>query len=120
MSQPSAGQWQSVTTDELEATIPVNDTVSNAVDLKGTFLCGLVFPSTFDGTQLRFQVSNDGTTFQNYYNTSGTLITMTCAASTTVGIVPSDFAMWRYIKLVSVTTQTTTSTVIGLVTRPIG
>lgn len=120
MSQPSAAQWQSVTTSALTATIPVNDTVSGAVDLKGTFLCGLIFPSTFDGTQLRFKVSNDGTTFQDYYNTSGTFLTITCAAGITVGIVPSDFAMWRYIKLVSATTQTTTSSVIGLVTRPIG
>lgn len=119
MAQPLSSQWGSVTTSGNSVTIPVNDTTSNAIDLQGTFLVGLIFPSTFDGTQLRFKVSNDGTTYQDYYNTSGTLITLTCGASRTVGIVPSDFAGFRYLQLVSVTTQTTTSTVIGLVTRPL-
>ena len=119
MSQPSSSQWQSVTTSDKSVTISTGQTVSSAADLQGTFLTGLNIPTEFDGTQITFKVSNDGVNFGNYRNTSNTLITMTVTAGDSVGIVPSDFASWRYIKIVSVTTQTTTDTVIGLVTRPL-
>lgn len=119
MTQPSSSDWQSITTSDNSVTIPVNDTVSNAKDLQGTFLCALNIPSTFDGSQLQFLVSNDGENFRAYRNVLNQLYTITVTAGDAVGIFPADFAMWRYIKLVSVTTQTTTSTIIGLVTRPI-
>lgn len=119
MSQPPATQWQSVTTADLNATIVAGQTVSNAIDLEGTFLTGLIIPSNFDGSQLQFQTSRDGISFGNYRNTSNDIVTITVTAGDNFGIVPSDFASWRYLKLVCVTTQTTTNTIIGLVTRPL-
>lgn len=121
MTQPSPSNWQSQTTDSLNATIAASQTVSDAIDLLGTFLVGLIIPANFDGTQVQFEGSRDGTNFVPLYNTSGSRLTVTVTAATLTGvsICPQDFAMWRYIKLVSVTTQATTSSVIGLVTRPL-
>ena len=119
MSQPSSSQWQSVTTSDNSATIAVGQTTSNAVDLQGTSLTGLNIPANFSGTQLTFQVSNDGVNFGNYRNTSNALITITVTPGSAIGIVPSDFASWRYIKFISGTTQATTNAIIGLATRPL-
>jgi hypothetical protein len=120
MSQVNSGQFTNfVATNNLTATITVGQTVSGAVDLSATFLTALIIPANFDGTQITFQVSNDGTSFYAYRNTSNTIVTVTVTPDSAMGIVPSDFASWRYIKIVSVTTQTTTDTVIGLVTRPL-
>lgn len=119
MTQPKAAQWQSVTTDDLDATIPASGTVSNAIDLQGTFLVGLIIPANFDGTQLKFKGSRDGNTFYTLNNTAGDDLIATVVAGQATSIVPQDFSMWRYIQLVSVTTQTTTDTIIGLVTRPL-
>ena len=115
-----SGQFNNfVVTNNLTATIAVGQTVSGAVDLSATFLTALIIPANFDGSQITFEVSNDGTNFYAYRNTSNTVIIATVTAGSAMGIVPSDFASWRYIKIVSVTTQTTTDTVIGLVTRPL-
>jgi hypothetical protein len=119
MTQPKAAQWQSVTTDDLDATIATGQTVSNAIDLQGTFLVGLIIPANFDGTQLQWEVSRDGITFYEDYNAAGTRMTATVTPGKACSFSAQDFAMWRFIKLVSVTTQATTDTIIGLVTRPL-
>ncbi len=129
MSQPPKTQFASVTTADVNATIVVSGTTSGALDLVGTFLVGLIVPDNFDGTQIQFLGSRSGDidsvggleSYVPIYNASGTRLTVTATAATLTGIAltPSDFAMWRFIKLVSVTTQTVTPTVIGLVTRPI-
>lgn len=126
MGQPSPDQWQSTTTSALTATIASGQTVSQAIDLQGTFLTGLVVPANFDGTQIQFLASRDGTdtglgAYAPYYNAAGTRVTIVVTAATLsfIGLSPQDFSSIRYLKLVSVTTQTTTPTVIGLVTRPL-
>lgn len=117
----SSTQFQPELTSDLDATIVVAATKSNAIDLSGTYLVGLIIPANFDGTQLQFEGSRDGTTFVPLYNSGGTrqTITVTAATLTGISIAPTDFSMWRFLKLVAVTTQMTTDTVIGLVTRPL-
>ena len=95
------------------ATIAVNDTVSDAVDFRAYSMCGFSLPSTFDGTELSFQVSYDGATYQALYDTAGALVTVTCAASQCAD-APTQLAPWNYFKVVSTTTQTTTSTAIAV------
>lgn len=119
MTQPKASNWQSITTDNLNATIATGETVSDAIDLQGTFLVGLIIPANFDGTQLKFKGSRDGENFYTLNNTAGNDLIATVVAGQATSIAPQDFAMWRFIQLVSVTTQTTTDTIIGLVTRPL-
>lgn len=114
-----AKRFLQVTTDDLTATIEVGETVSEAIDLHGTFLCGLEIPANFDGSEITFQTSRDGSTYRRARNTSNDIITVTVTPGENTSIAPTDFSMWRYIKLVTTTPQATTDTVIGLVTRPL-
>lgn len=100
--------------------ISEDDDLSNAIDIEGKVLVGLVIPSNFDGTTVKFQVSHDNVTYQALYDDGGTEISITVAASRGVGITAAKaeaLAPWRYIKLVTGTAQTTTDTEIFLVTK---
>lgn len=112
-------QFQSVQCFDKTITISSGETVSPAIDLIGTYVVGMIIPTTFDGTSLSLQGSNslDGT-YHNVYNTSGSQVTATVAASRYVAFVPSDTASIRFLKLVAGTMQTGDTT-ITLVTRPL-
>lgn len=119
-----SNQLQPILTSDKNATIVAGQTVSDIQDLKGGFLVGLTIPANFDGTGIKFQGSRDGVSFIPLYNTAGVELTITITGSIPVGgigvsIVPSDFAMWQFLKLVTTSAQATTDTVIGLVTRPL-
>lgn len=116
--QPRPGQWQSVTTDVLDFEIAEGETTSNALDLQGTFLVGLIIPSAFTGTQIKFYGSRDGTDFYLLNNTLGDDLVATVVTNQATSICPQDFAMWRYLKLEAVTAQSSDVT-IGAVTRPL-
>jgi fibronectin-binding autotransporter adhesin len=90
------------------ATISSGQTVSNAVDL-GTVnawdaFVGFSMPSAFTGTALTFQVSTDGSNFQDLYDSSNTQVSITVTVSKDYGFtddVMSVLSVWRYVKLVS-------------------
>lgn len=90
------------TTVHKDITIATGGTTSEAVDLSQHLLSGIILPAEFDGTTLNFTGSEepDGT-FLGLYNTAGTQITMTVAASRHVLIEPETFAGVRYIKVVA-------------------
>ena len=92
--------------DTLTATIAISTTTSAAVDLGGASMAGLIMPAAFTGTTISFTVSDtlDGT-YVALKNTAGTTISFTVAASTAIGFAPNDFAAWRYIKIVSGSTE---------------
>jgi hypothetical protein len=66
-------------------------------------------PASFTGTQLTFQTSHDGITYQNLYDDAGSEIAVTVAASTNVALPASVMAAWRYVKLRSGTAGTPTA-----------
>lgn len=106
----------------LRALIHIADstTVSNSIDLENKTLVGIVVPSTFDGTTITFQVSHDDVTYQALYDDGGTAVSVTTAASRSVGMTAAKaeaLAPWRYIKLVAGTVQTTTDTELLVVTK---
>lgn len=104
--------------NDVTVTIADGATESSAADLQGTSLVGMVIPAAFDGASMTFKVSSDGTTYQTFKNLAGTTATAVVAASNSYGIVPADFAGWRFIKLVADTAQTG-ATVITLQTLPL-
>ena len=74
--------------------------LSGVADLTGFMLAGIQMPSAWTAASLTFQVSLDGTTFQDMYATDGTEVTVTgAAASRFLAFVPSDFAGARYLKV---------------------
>lgn len=92
-------------TTSFTATIASGQTISNMIDLGGNVLCGLSFPATLTGTSISFQVSNDGSTFKDYYNALGQLVSVIFVSNKFIGLVPSDFAGFRFIKVVSQATE---------------
>lgn len=119
MSNPNTSQFNPRLCTDITVTIADTATESDAADLNGTSLVGYTLPSGFDGTTLTFKVSTDNVTFFDFYNTNNTQVTHTVAASRAIGIFPTDFAGWRYVKFVAGTSQSTTDTVITVHTMPL-
>lgn len=94
------------------ATIPINETTSDAVDLQlvdhlGSIV-GIQMPAAFTGASISFQVSGDDSTYQALYDSSNTLLSITVSASRTYGFTDSvraTLAHWRYIKIVSASSE---------------
>lgn len=119
---PSSTQFSPQLCYDLTATIAVNASTSGAVDLSGCTLVGLFIPATFDGTTLTITASTTlGGTYVTVQqdHTSSSAYTITTTASQYVPLsnlaIPTGL---EFIKLVSGSTQTTTSTVITLAVRP--
>jgi hypothetical protein len=93
----------------LTATVAIGANLSNAIDVAGYSIVAIHVPSTFDGTQINFQVSYDGTNFLPLRDATNTLVTMTVTAG-------AAHAPWaelqghRAIKINTVTAQATTAT----------
>lgn len=100
----------------ISATVAAGTSLSGTIDTEGARNLGLVVPTTFDGTQIRFQVSHDNVTFFPLNDVTNTRITQTVSANTAVDLV-GELMVWRYIKIETVTAQATTDTVFQVVLR---
>lgn len=99
-------------------TIASSGTESNAVDLNGTRVVGIITPAALTGTAITLKASFDGTNFHDMYNKDGVQMTITVAASRWVALAPADLAGVRYLKLVSGSAEAA-ERVISIVTRPL-
>ncbi len=120
-AEPSSTQYQPNDAYNATATVASSGTTSEAIDLAGTDLVGIFVPSTFDGTTITLQASTaiDGT-FVEVQDGEGSALTITTAASKFAPIPNlATIAGIRYLKLVTGTSQSTTSTVFTLALRPI-
>ena len=104
------------TTATATISIGTSTTVSNTVDVRGYDIVGIVIPSTFDGSVISFQVSNDNVTFQPLYDFSDSLVTMTVTPSRSYPVY-AELIGWSYIKIICSTAQATTDTVFTLQLR---
>jgi hypothetical protein len=82
-------------------TIASSGTTSTAIDLYGYSLVGIVTPAALTGTSFTIKGSVDNSTYVDMYDTAGTQLSITAAASRFIAIAPQDFTSVRYIKLVS-------------------
>jgi hypothetical protein len=91
-------------------------------DITHYVLVGLFTPAAIDGTAFTFQVSMDGTTFYNLYNSLGE-VNYTMAASRAIAIDPIDFSGWRFLKLRLGTAgspnNATANRIVGCILRPV-
>jgi len=121
LAAPAATQFQLNDAYDITATVASSGTTSGAVDLAGTDLVGIFIPSTFDGTTITFTVSTaiDGT-YVAVEDGLGSAYTITTTASRYVPISNvASLVGARYLKIVTGSTQTSTSTVFTLALRPI-
>lgn len=83
-------------------TIASSGTTSSAIDLGEWLLAGIITPAALTGTAFTFTASDteDGT-YNTCYDSSGTAITVTAAASRHILLEPQTFAGGRWLKIVS-------------------
>lgn len=99
--------------------ISASTTISEAIDLGGDALAGLIMPSAFTGTAITYQVSNDKEgTYVVLNDDAGNAVSTTVAPSKAITLNPTTFYGWRYIKLVSGSAEAADRTII-LATRPV-
>lgn len=116
---PIASQYQSELCFDKILTILDGETLSNAVDLVGTYVVAMIVPTGFSGTALQIKASNalDGT-FYDVKNTAGTPVVPTIEAESYIAFEPSNMASIRFLKVESDTTQSG-NIEIKLATRPL-
>jgi len=94
--------------DYKTATIAINTTTSAAIDCGGMSLVALVTPSAMTSVAITLLASHDGTTYAPVYNADGTQVSATIPTNATryVAFTPSDFVMFKWLKLVCGSTET--------------
>lgn len=80
--------------------------LSSAIDLDENGIVALQMPSAWTAANLTFQGSYDGVTFADVYDSAGTELSVTAAASRYIVLTPATFAGLRHLKVRSGTTGT--------------
>ena len=122
MSLPIASSFQSNRCFDVTVTIANGETVSQAVDISGTTLCGIIVPANLEGVSLTLQSSGSfAGTYVDVYDRAGNQISkVTVAGSGSarfISLDPNNFIGLQYIKLESASTQTGDA-IFTLVTKP--
>lgn len=98
--QPGARSTYSVT-------ISSGTSLSAAIDLGSTILFAIQIPSSWTTANITFQASADGVTYANLYDSTGTEVTVTAAASEFIVFsAPAPWMGIRFIKVRSGTSST--------------
>ncbi len=105
MTQKTADSYQTKIAQTLSASIASGATKSEAINIGGCTLGGIIFPSTMTGSTVTFEVSNDGVTFYPFKNSAGTSVSVTVSVSSWIGLSVADFSCVQYIKVVSGSTE---------------
>lgn len=83
----------------VSATIAINQSLSGAVALGDGVLTGIVMPTAWTAAVLTFQVSHDGSTYQNLYDEAGGEYTIAADAARNIAVPAGDFSGWSYLKI---------------------
>jgi hypothetical protein len=95
----------------IPATVDISEDsdISLSVDIRDMAIFGLIIPSTFNGTEIAFQVGYDNENWSELNDSSGTPVAMTVAASRAYDL-PTALASWRVFQIVCGSSQTTEDT----------
>lgn len=88
------------------AAIAAGASLSDAIDIEGTALVGIVMPSVWTAANITLQMSHDDTTFNNVYDETGTEKTITASTSRYILLNPADFFGCDSLKIRSGTAGT--------------
>ncbi len=113
---PSASETQPRVVSQ-NATIANGETVSDAIALGGTTLCGLVMPASVTSTAMTFQGSRDGTNFAAIKKIDGNDLSIVVGSSRYIPLDPVNFYGLTHVKLVGGSAESGAKT-IGVVSRP--
>lgn len=98
-------------------TIASGQTVSTAIQLDGMIPIGIIMPAAFTGTAMKFQFSQDDSTFTALYNVSGNEVSITVGTSRWIGLDKEDFYGAKSMKLVSGSTEAVERTITIVLVR---
>ncbi len=106
------------------ATIAAGASLSGPVSLGALTLVGISMPAVWTTAPLTFQVSPDGTTWQELYDGAGNEVTITAAAGQFIIPLADPSYLWRGVNLVQVRSGTlaapvnqVAAAVVNIVTR---
>lgn len=87
-------------------TISSGGALSDAINLNGRVnapaglrIFGIMMPSSWTSADITFQVSIDGITYQDFYDSNGSEVTIAAEADAAYYIDPAVFATWVYVKI---------------------
>lgn len=106
----------------LTVTISSGTSLSDAADVGGRTVVGIIMPSAWDAADLSFEVSHDGTTFYDlqYDNAE---VTENAAADQAISLLPAKLYPWRHVKVRSGTSATpvnqTANRELSLIVQPV-
>lgn len=83
--------------------------MDEGVDLTGYTLAGVLMPGTWTSGNLTFQASHEGTTFTNLYDSGGTEVTITAAASRYIVLSPEHLVAFAGVQKLKVRSGTSGS-----------
>jgi hypothetical protein len=81
------------------ATIASGASLSGAVDTGTARLAQINMPAAWSAANLTFQTSDDGVTYRNLYDSSGTEYVVTAAAGRSIILSLADFIAARFLKV---------------------
>lgn len=118
---PTSSQTQNKLCYDIEVTIGVGQTTSNAVQVFGTTLLAFITPANLTAANFTFLVSDalDGTYIPLKDMNTGVALQSQAGTSSQYATQPADFASVGFLKFVGNTAQLTSDAVITLVTRTI-
>ena len=113
----ATSQYSPIIITDKTAIVLTGQTVSEAVDLLGTVLVGILTTDTLVGGSLSFESSIDGAAFFPVYNDAAIPLAISIKPDRFIALDITDFASMRFIKVVSDATETSDVT-FQLLTRP--
>ena len=108
---------QRITYDTALIDVSESATVSSAIQLDGVVPIGIITPAAMTGTAIKFQFSHDDLTFTALYDTSGSEVSITSAASRWIALDKEDFLSAKSIKLVSGSSEAADRSIIVVLMR---
>jgi hypothetical protein len=91
----------SISTWRNTADIAAGASLSQAMDMEGTAILGLIVPAGWTTANFTFQGSHDKESWYNIYDDDGTEVTVVAAASRAISVdlAAGKLAPWRYLKI---------------------
>lgn len=106
-----ASQYTGLIVETIETTIANGETKSAIINMKGISLKTILLPAVFDGSNLAFEVSDNGIDFYPYYNINNVVVAIDITAGRAYGVAAIDFYSIQYMKIVSNASQAADRTI---------
>lgn len=96
-----ANKYEANVVTPIAVVLEAGETQTEAINIYGTTIVGLIVPTGMDNTEISFSVSVDGVNFYELRDENNTVIGIIIDASAAAySIDPPNLYPWRFVKLV--------------------